>query len=192
MPDLINVSVTRSGELEQIFERLSDPRELNVANLAVWRSAIREEFSRGGWLRPQGGFQSWAPTKPFGSRQPPVKTLVRSGRLRRAWLGEGPGGFERLTERGFEFGIRSATIPYAPVHRPPEPSATAFGQVTKIFVRRRQRTFLGLEYGVWLKRSTRFLRVPARPHATANPAVTNKMVENVLKMLNLRPLETSI
>ena len=192
MVELLNISMTRTGELEEIFQRLKDPTALNVANLAVWRSSIQGEFQQGGWRRPQGGFQAWPRTKPFGTREPPQRTLVRSGKLLNAWMGRGAGSIERVTREGFEFGVSGSAIPYATVHRPASISATSFGQVTKIFVRRRPRIFLGLQVGAWLRSSTRFLRVPARPHATANPAVTNTMVENVLNMLNMRPLKESI
>lgn len=191
MASLLNIIVTRDNQLGQIADRLDDPRELHEANLFLWRSFIFEEFTKGGWFRPQGGVQSWPKTKPFGNRQAPLRTLVRSGRLLGAWMGRGPGSIERVTEDGFEFGVDTNALPYAPVHRPSEPSATAFGQVTKIFVRRRQRIFLGLQFGVWLRRSTRFLRVPARPHATSHPRAVESMVRNALHLIRLEPLDRS-
>jgi len=70
-----------------------------------------------------GGNVKWPKSKPFGSKEAPAKSLVSTGALKAAWLGEGPGSLERVSSDGNELtvGVDTGVLVYAGIHQ----SATA-------------------------------------------------------------------
>lgn len=153
-----------------------DTRPLLRAMIATHRHLIRGEFRGGYWLPPEGGRVRWPRTEAFGNRPAPARTMIGSGAYLSAWMG-GAGSVERITRRRAEFGVDSSRFPFARVHR-----ATTTKQLTvaeskrpaEQVVSRRQRWFLGLTYGAWM-RTGAVLRTPRRPHATDNPELRRRM-----------------
>lgn len=116
------------------------------------------------------GSEAWPKTKPFGRRPAPRKTLQVSGAYRSAWLG-GSGSFERIEARSFEIGVDSTLFPQV------VPFQSARGRRAK--VTKAMRGFLGYAYGVWLKKSTRFILIPRR--AVGVGKVVKKTIAKALK-----------
>jgi phage gpG-like protein len=132
------------------------------AAMQAWRDVGTEEFEREGFFLRTGGFRPWKPTSEFGNTPAPAKTLTRSGRLLASYLGVGAGGFEQISGNTVRFGSR---LPYAAVHR-----RGAHIQVTE-----RMRRFLAAVKGVYLRKSTTTIRIPARPHFQASKEVRTRI-----------------
>ena len=152
----------------------SPPFRLSVK---AWRAVIAREFETGAWESAGGGRVGWKKTLGFGNREAPGKTLIRTGKLRNAYQG-GPGGIDiRNVAGGVEFGVSGAAIPYAAVHRGGAgkilAADAAIPQRTQ--VTQAMRGYLGAALGVRLRKTTRELVTPRRPHATANPEVRTRV-----------------
>lgn len=179
----ITVDLTGRG-LEQEIARVLDLRPALEASVRRWRRIIAAEFQGGYWQSPGGGRVAWRRVEAFGSR-PGGSPLLRTGALLRAWLGTGAGGFEQFGALEASFGVRGSAFPGAVVHRGGAGivRTAEARRDTRIRVTARMRAFLGRRYGVWLRRSTGFVRVPPRPHATDSPelatGVTADMVAHV-------------
>lgn len=87
--------------------------------------------------------KAWKKTSAFGRQPPPSKTLQRTGRYRNAWLGQGAGSVFRVSGNDIAIGIDSSVFPQAVVFQGSSP--------TRQRVTPRQRVFLGMQFGVWLK-----------------------------------------
>ncbi len=114
----------------------------------------------------------WARTKPFGNRKAPRKTMLGRGLYRAAWMG-GAGATERITPSSVQIGVDRGLFPQVRIHQSRNAS-------TKIKATQKMRYFLGLNYGVWLKKSTmkRGLIVPRRRVSVASD--TRKAVAKML------------
>jgi len=152
------------AQIEATAQPFAAPRGARVVKAI--RLAIGEEFSRGA-ERTDSGFKKWKPTQSFGTKtatNPPLGG--KAGRVARAWAG-GAGGFSTVSGTEIVIGVRA---PWAAVHRGDN------GPVTTIRPRGgdRMRFFLGRAFGVWISRArlAQGLKVPARPHATANKSLS--------------------
>jgi len=157
--------------IEEMLSRIVDLRPAFQAWLDMRRELIKREFDRGLWLRPGGGEQFWEPTKAFGSRPAPARTMQRSGALLRALLGRHPGSIEVITENSAEFGVKGSAFPYATVHRggAGKVGVAQARSPQTIQVTPKMRGFLAANFGVFLRKSTRVIRIPRRPFATESP-----------------------
>lgn len=178
MANLLQVETITGTKLSKLGDGLKPETRVKLLKqaMAAWRSVIREEWTREAWNSPSGGFRPWKKTAAFGDFPAPAKTLLRSGKLLAAYLGAGAGSFERLTAEGIEFGVLGSVIPYAAVHRGGGTKVLLAdaGRPFVITVTSRQRAFLHF-HGVHLKAGTKFIKIPRRPHATANPEVRTRI-----------------
>ena len=99
--------------------------------------------------------QRWPRTRDFGSRKAPARTLHDKGALEAAWTGRGAGSRTRRLPNGVEIGVDTRLFPQAAMFQR--------GGITIIRVTPRARLYLGLTFGVWLRKSTRSLKVEGRP-----------------------------
>lgn len=151
------------------------------------RGSIREEFAGAYWKSPSGARVPWKATQPFGSRPAGPTLGGTDGGLFRAWMG-GPGGYERRTATAVTLGV---SRPNAAVHRG--------GTGTSVNPRRRTKVrakaigarglpsmfwLLGLRFRVWIrpeKLLTQGVEIPARPHATRNPNLEERLADILLR-----------
>ncbi len=137
------------------------------AIIAAWRRDVGRQLDAGGVLG-----RRWPVRQAFGDRPGGPSSLQRSGKLRRAWLG-GPGSLTQIGPTAASFGIDGDRIPYAAEHRGTTGQVTlaTFRRVTRIRVTPKMRRYLAAARGVFLRRATRYLKIPARPHGVASPAI---------------------
>lgn len=148
-------------------ERLRNLTPALRRSVAIRREGIGREFAQEAGVNPGGGLTRWRKTSRFGNVEPPAKTMQRSGAMLRALLGSGRGSVERYTEKQAEFGVDGAAFPQARILR----------QGGRIRVTDRMRRFLGAVKGVHLRRSTKSIRIPARPYGSPNPATRQRINE---------------
>lgn len=70
------------------------PAEVKLQIVDVLRKgpgSAQEQFERQRTLTAGGGYRNWAPTKPFGTREPGAATLHYSGDYEEAWVGDSGG-----------------------------------------------------------------------------------------------------
>lgn len=191
----IRASVVRGEILLGLRRALADLSPALRESVRAHRQIVRKEFELEVWERPAGGKQRWLKTRAFGSdlapagsSVAPAKTLQHSGRLRRAWLGEGPGAVTRIGRRDAVFGVSG--IPYAAVHRGGTGKVlTADASIpAKIPVTPKMRVFLGVAKGVWLRKTTTHITIPRRPHATDNPEAATRRAAIFSAYLVGRPI----
>lgn len=87
----------------------------------------------------------WKRTAPFGSRKA-GKTMLGTGAYRSAFLG-GAGAIENISDNTVEIGVDRNLFPQVKIHQGSQ-------KVVTIRPTQKARWFLGLTYGVWLKKST--------------------------------------
>ena len=151
------------GKLRRPRERAADARPAFTEIVDLWRANVVRELDSG-----SVDGQRWPPKQPFGDEAGGPSRLQKTGVLRRAWLG-GPGSFTRIGPGGGQFGIDGDRIPYAAVHRGtsgPIMPAT-FRAITRVRVTPRMRRFLAAAKGVYLRETTRWIVIPARPHGAS-------------------------
>lgn len=178
MGQFLTIEPSRERILERLSERAEDLTPALRAAIRAWRSVGREEFDREAWNSPSGGFRGWLPTRQFGNTPPPPKTLQRSGALLRAYLGQGPGAIEEVGRDEARFGVSGAVLPYAVVHRGGSIGRLLLASaqtLEQIPVTPRMRRFLAAAKGVFLRKETRFIEIPRRPHFTLNPEVRTRI-----------------
>lgn len=164
--------------LKQLQTRLLDLKPWLTSAMQIARDAIAEEFASSSWSLPGTGTKGWRPVLPFGPNETgPMKPLVKTGAYRDAWLGQGTGAIEEMDATSFTIGVRG--FPGGGIHRGGL-TARAAGesggdQVTRIRVTQKMRWFLGFAKGVWLKKSTEFITIWSRPHATPSLATREAM-----------------
>ena len=113
---------------------------------------MREQFARG--VELVGGRQvRWPRTQSFG-RRGHGQNLVLTGKYRAAWLGSGPGALESQSRDKVTIGASPSTFPQVGV----------FGadRDTLIRVTKRMRLFLAGRFGVFLRATTRRIRLKPR------------------------------
>lgn len=113
----------------------------------------------------------WAPTKPFGNRPAPAKTMVGTGAYRSGWLGRGPGGYVNRKDNQITVGVQKTIFPQVLIHQSTKPytivkpkKRTASGDWAMCWK-------LGLTFGVWLsnKRLERGLKIVRRKLSVSFP-----------------------
>jgi len=145
--------------LQELSDRLQGSFERPLrAGVQAWRGHINEEFSAQAGARGR-----WDDVEQFGNVPPPTSILRRSGELQDSYIGQGTGsGYaiepHMLSDTEIEFG---SAVPYASVQR----------DGADIAVTDKMRFFLGTVKGVWLRKDTRFIHIPARFHASATEEV---------------------
>jgi hypothetical protein len=153
--------------------------------IALMRASVAAEFRRGAWSKPDGSSAAWRPVGAFGTRPAGLAPLGgESGRLARAWAGAGTHdvtGFNYLTTTRAVIGVRSAA-PWPIIHRGGN-SFVSQG-VTNIKAKtaggRAMANALYRKYKVWISPAylaSHGVNVPARPHATRNPALQAKILD---------------
>lgn len=160
---------------DHLAERLADLGPWLTAAKGIAREAIQDEFLRSVWRSPQGE-EPWAPhvehDQYFSHPQ-----LIVSGGLLAAWMGTGSGAIDKRDDTSFTIGVSGH--PAAEIHRGGTTAAAAVrsarDKATLIFVTDKMRWFLGLVLGMWLKKTTTHIRIPARPHATPDMATREAM-----------------
>ncbi len=150
-PGFVNINIVGGGKFREMGAKLSIMRKAYRIIGRLGQRMVGEEFDRSAKRGARGGFSKWRRTKKFGSREAPGQTGTASGELANAWAGKGPGAIFRVLAKGVNFGARVA-------------HAAPFREGWKQTVTDRQRMFLGLEFGVWLKPGQE-ISSPARPHA---------------------------
>ena len=151
------------AKLRRPRQRAADARPAFEAIVDHWRASVLRELDAGA-----ADGRRWPPKVPFGDDPGGPSRLQKTGALRRAWLG-GPGSITRIGPRSGEFGIDGGRIPYAVIHRGTAGPITpaTFRSQTRVRVTPRMRRFLAAAKGVYLRESTRWLVIPARPHGSA-------------------------
>lgn len=155
------------------LERLEDASPVMRSVVDLILDSIREEFQAEGWKTPSGGFQPWKETHPFGSKEPAAQILGGTGgRIFRAW--------EEAARRA-QIGPRSVALevnePWAAAHRGGSGSRASSAQVTEIPVTPALRGFVRAQFDLNLAHDREFLELPARPHATRNPELVQKIAD---------------
>jgi phage gpG-like protein len=162
------------AKLEETLKRAEDLRPVMPKVIGAMRESVRLEFEEQRWANRAGRFSDWLPHSSATRAMTDYEEhplLNKSGTLRGAWLGLNTHGFSAFDQDTAVIGVRG--LPYAAIHR----GAAETDQVrrsghrggTKIAVTPKMRMFLGLAKGLWLKAKTKYIRIPARPHATPNP-----------------------
>lgn len=166
----MRVTIEPRDPLAPLLARAVDLRPALERYIAFRRQQIKEEWETASWRPMSGGLRPWQPVGAFGNRPAPSSPLRRTGALLRAWLG-GPGSITRIGDTEAVFGVSGSRFPHAAVHRGGAGKVTAaLSRVPeRIGITPAMRTFVGLNFGVWFKRSKRFIEIPRRPHATDNP-----------------------
>lgn len=167
--------------LKNMSDRVS-PRNLGrVLNRGIkaWAAIIdQDEFGGRQWLMPGGGTQRWKDVPAFGKVPANPTPLQRSGKLRAAYRSAAAGGGTiTATVDGGKVEMH-VNVPggYAAVHRGGSGKLLG-GDIVPLAipVTDKMRWFLGFEKGVWLKRTTKRILIPRRPHATSNPKIRGQL-----------------
>lgn len=145
------------------------------------RDSVRQEFEQEAGFLASGQLVSWPAVRRFGNMAAGAP-LVRSGALLRSYLGQGPGSVEEVGETTARWGITGRVAEYARVHR-----GLKNGRPFRIRVTRRMRLFLGLVRGVWLRSSTKTLKIPARPHGAWTPALQQRATTILVSYVSGNP-----
>lgn len=156
---------------DKLSEKLADLGPWLTAAKGIAREAIQDEFLRGVWRSPQGE-EPWAPhvEHPQYASHP---LLILSGSYLAAWMGTGSGAIDRRDDNSFTIGVSG--FPASELHRGGTTARNTKAGITLIFVTEKMRWFLGLVLGMWLKKTTTHIRIPARPHATPDMATREAM-----------------
>jgi hypothetical protein len=130
-------------------------------------ASVDEQFETQTEMSRSGGRVIWPRTKDFGRRPAPRRTLQDRGALREAWLGIGPGAVVDAGPTHVDVGVDAGVLPYAAVFQRDAPTVQ---KVTP-----KQRIFLGMGFGVWLKAGARITNQPRR--VGANPTMARRVGE---------------
>ena len=142
--------------------------------------SVAAQFKAETELLFRGGRSPWKRTQPFGRRAAPAKTLQRTGALRRAWTGDGPGSLTMTRANRVTIGVDTARFP----------QAAMFQRLGLTLVRPKQAGprgrsamgwFLGMRYGVWISeaRLKRGLAIEGR-RVSINPAMMKRVKVSLL------------
>jgi hypothetical protein len=152
--DVRVLSPGRGKRFEAIKKRLKKPYQgggaTMVANaIRFGEGSIQEQFKTTTYYTRRGARVPWKPTKPFGNRPAPKRTLHRTGALERAWLGRDAASITRWSGNRLLLGVSTARFPHAGVFQ--KVSATLI-RPKKMGKRGRYAMGwkLGLTYGVWI------------------------------------------
>lgn len=177
MPGRFSASI-EVGSLRRLRDRVRRPfggREGLEAIRALRRQPARDQASQS-FTGPRGQRRRWKTRVPaFSPSTPPLRAVFA------AWAG-GPDGFERIRPDRVVVGVRNR---YVHVHRGGRGTAINPGQVTRIPVSPAMRVAIGKKHGVWLKKTTTVLKVPARAHAGATPQLARDLEQIAARGLGL-------
>lgn len=133
------------------------------------RESVAEEFSRGGHKTPEGGFDEWETTKPFGDRPIPDTPLGGAGgQIAQSWLDHPPEiGPDRIAIFSDHVAVQ--------FHRGGEEADI---EEFTYNLTAKATNFLRWAFAVHLPEDEGTeITLPARPHATANPDLEEKLVQ---------------
>ena len=109
----------------------------------------------------------WKKTKPFGSREAPKKTMLRTGLYRSAWIG-GAGSIEKITKTTVQLGVDSGLFPQVKIHQSKR-EATRIKPKNRISDgpnagQWKMTFYIGMHFGIWFthKRMSEGVLVPRR------------------------------
>lgn len=158
---------------EAIFGRLLAALEAPFAGQAgadsirAMQESVEEEFSRGGHKTPGGGFETWDETRPWGDRPVPSVPLGGpGGQLAQSWL-DNPGQHEPSRVAIYSDHVAEQ------FHRGGEDADT---ESFTYELTGKASAFNAWAFGVIVEPGTE-ITLPARPHATANPDLEEKLME---------------
>ena len=139
------------------------------------KKSVRTEFEVGGHRKPTGGVQKWDDNVIFGNRElsnPPLGGPA--GAIARGWL---DGTHDDVKPFKVEIG---SDHPGAFVHR-----GGHDGTIEQTVIERtpKQTSFLRHEFGVRIPLAGT-ITIPARPHATTNPALEEAIARRFSEMLS--------
>jgi hypothetical protein len=148
----------RAPRTAQIRERMRGPlpRPVTSAMADTARrgpGSAEDQFRHQAEMAMNASFP-WKRTLAFGSRPAPRRTLHDKGALEAAWTGRGAGSVTRHGPNGVTIGVDSRVFPQA---RMLQRAGITFIRVTP-----KSRLYLGLAFGVWLRKSTRHIKVQGR------------------------------
>lgn len=126
--------------------------------------SIEDQQLRGMTMGRNGRSAHWPQPKTFGTSKPGPSHLVRRGKYLAGWLG-GTGGFTTVSDNSASIGVSTAAFPQVRVFQRDSP--------TQIKVTPKMRVYLGLNKGVWLKKSTTHLTIAPRAFSV-NPVMTRR------------------
>jgi hypothetical protein len=184
-----------------IRARLSDQTSLMRAAVPVIRDSVAREFLTRTWFSPSGVNRPWPAETPFGDKGSKKgggekKPLIDTGGYFAALMGRGSGSVVKVTPHQVSVGVDLAQFPWAPYIRG---GTGANIRLTPLLIKPTKVAkpkskdgkpasadspqhwalwwYLGLTYGVWLTRETLLagIKLPPRPHLTANPQLTGKL-----------------
>lgn len=160
-----------AGIMEVLDAPMAGPR--GIAVTAALRASVAKEFAEGAHSLPEGGTRPWAENVEFGTRVLPETPLGGpSGSLAQAWAGASSGGFLALEERQDDRVLIGVSHPSAAMHRGGDDASEGETVMDLTF---KAASFLRHEYGVEVKGGD-VVHIPARPHATTNPALEEAIV----------------
>lgn len=162
--------------LQAVRTRLRDPKPYFLdggqRSLRLGPSGISQQMDAGSEI-DFGSRTTWPETKPFGTQKAPRRTLQRKGHLREAWLGIGAGAITVATSGALTIGVDTEVLRYAGVFQAEGP--------TVITVTEKQRVYLGMEFGVWLKPGHQIVLEPRR--VSLNDAVLQDFADGLVDYL---------
>lgn len=147
----VQVKIGGGGKFREMGATLSNMKAAHRVVGRLGQRIVGAEFDRSAKMGPRGGFSRWKASKAFGSRKKSSRTGTASGALGDSWRGKGGGSIFRVLANGVTFGT---TVAYA----------RFFREGWKQKITDRQRIFLGIKFGVWMKPGQE-ISAPARPHA---------------------------
>lgn len=160
----LNVSIRAATLRNRIdgYAKRASASEWRAASPAVFKAmregprGISDQFRSGIGYFANNTAKRWEPTKAFGSLPPPrSRTLIRTGYYRDAWMGRHAGSIERYDRGQFVMGVDETIFPQVKVFQK--------NGITRIPVTDRMRRFLAWAFDVYLRKRTKFIRVPGRP-----------------------------
>lgn len=171
MADLIFQLQAGTGKrTEQIRQRMLQPLpealclELGRICQRGGEGSFEEQFAHEAEMNRSVSVR-WKRTQDFGSRKAPSKTLHDKGDYERAFTGRGPGSVLKAVPNGVQVGVDRTRFPQVTVFQR--------SGITIRPVSAKQRFYLGMTYGVWLKKSTRTLKTEGRP-VSMNRGITGR------------------
>lgn len=118
MTDRIHIRTEGTlSQLRDMRERARDLRPVTRQWVAMMQRSTDHEFRTTTHFHSRGGVRPWKKWEPFGNVTPPKQTLNRSGKLRRAAAGHGPGAIQRYDRNTATVGISGRVVPQAAILR---------------------------------------------------------------------------
>lgn len=186
----INVTVDTSslflrndGALQRRFEDMTPAAEFVHKTMWFGPGSTNDQFNREA-EGTQFGYIQWPRTKPFGNRPAPVKTLQRTGALKRAWTGSQPGALFDAKGNTFMIGVDTNLFPGAGVFQGYAPAIVRPLKSTLKTRRTAMHSYLGMQFGAWISeaRLMRGLVIPNR-RVNASPEMRARVADLLARWL---------